>query len=110
MEDSNKCARRPVAVAAIISLWLAVAISGIAGAAGVPIEQYGSLPRLDEIQLSPNGKRLALVRTEGNERVIAILSLTDGKVVAGTRAGQEKLRGIEWADDDRLMIFRSTTA
>lgn len=108
MEDHNKSVRRSIAVAAVI--WLIGTISAVANAAGVPIELYGSLPRLDEIQLSPDGKRLALVRTEGNERVIAILSLTDGKVVAGTRVGQEKLRGIEWADDDRLMIFRSTTA
>jgi hypothetical protein len=78
-------------------------------ASATPIEAYGSLPKYDEVSLSPGGGRIALVQTEGSQRVIAIISLADGKPIGGARVGEEKLRGIEWADDDHLLIFRSVT-
>src|SRR5262245_32641317 len=77
--------------------------------ASPPLEAYGSLPTYDELQLSPSGQRLALVKTEGVQRAVAIVSLPDGKPLAGARLGEEKLRGIEWADEDHLLIYRSIT-
>jgi hypothetical protein len=79
-------------------------------ASATPVEAYGSLPKYDEVSLSPSGARIALVQTEGSQRVIAIVSLTDGKPIGGARVGEEKLRGIQWADEDHLLIFRSVTS
>src|SRR5262249_42057220 len=73
------------------------------------LEAYGSLPTYDELELSPSGQRLALVKTEGTQRAVAIVSLPDGKPIAGARLGDEKLRGIAWADEDHLLIYRSIT-
>lgn len=77
--------------------------------AAVPLEVYGRLPRLEHIALSPDGTRVAFVRTDGEERVLAIMALATGQVVARLRAGEEKLRGIEWADDTHVVIETSVT-
>jgi esterase/lipase len=77
--------------------------------AAVPLEVYGRLPRLEHIALSPDGTRVAFVRTDGDERVLAITALATGQVLARLRAGDEKLRAIEWADDAHVMIETSVT-
>jgi dipeptidyl aminopeptidase/acylaminoacyl peptidase len=75
--------------------------------AALPLEVYGHLPRLEHIALSPDGTRVAFVRTDGDERVLAIMVLATGQVVARLRTGDAKLRGIEWADDTHVMIETS---
>ncbi len=72
-----------------------------------PLEVYGRLPRLEHISLSPNGLRVAFVRTEGDERTVAIVTLATGQRVATLRAGDQKLRGLEWADDIHVLIETS---
>lgn len=79
-------------------------------AAAVPLEVYGRLPSLENVALSPNGERLAMIRTVRNQRVLAIVSLTDRKLLGKSLAlGELKLRSLGWADDDNLMIVTSTT-
>jgi cephalosporin-C deacetylase-like acetyl esterase len=75
----------------------------------VPLEAYGRLPRLEHIALSPDGARVAFVRTDGEERVLAVTDLATGRLLAKVRAGDEKLRGIEWADDAHVVIETSVT-
>ena len=77
--------------------------------AAVRLEVYGRLPRLEHIALSPDGTRVAFVRTDGDERVLAIMALATGQLVARLGVGDEKLRGIEWADDTHVMIATSVT-
>lgn len=74
-----------------------------------PLEVYGRLPRFEHISLSPDGSRVAFVRTEGDERVLNITDLATGRLLATVRAGNEKLRGIEWADDAHVVIETSVT-
>jgi len=75
----------------------------------VPLEAYGSLPNLEDVAISPDGSRVAFVRTDQDTRVIRIASLADGKVVSELRFGTQKLREVSWADNDRVLIETSTT-
>ena len=78
--------------------------------AAVPLEIYGRLPRYENVVLSPDGTRVAFIRTDENARTVVVQQLASGKTLGQLRAGDQKLRGIRWADDDRLMIFTSVTA
>ena len=73
------------------------------------LEVYGRLPRLEHIALSPDGARVAFVRTNGDERILVITDLASGRLLGQVRAGDEKLRGIEWADDSHVVIETSVT-
>jgi len=79
-------------------------------APAAPLETYGRLPHLEDIALSPDGKRVAFVRTEGEARVMAVVALDKGELLGKVRAGDEKLRAIEWADDDHVIIRTSVTS
>ena len=55
------------------------------------------------------GRRIAYVRTEGNTRVVFVATVADQKLVRYARFGEEKLRNIEWADNDNVLITTSLT-
>ena len=81
-----------------------------AAAQAVPLQVYGQLPHLEDMALSPDGTRIAFVKTEGNARIISVVSLAKNTMLGGLRVGEEKLRSIEWADDQHLMVITSATA
>ena len=75
-----------------------------------PLEVFGRLPSIEAACLSPDGSRMALVRTSQDDRLLAVVSLQDNAMLGGMRLGNTKLRGIEWADDSHVMVFTSETS
>ncbi len=94
------------------ALWAVILFPAILSASGpapaAPLETYGRLPSLEDLALSPSGKRIAFVRTQENRRVIAIADLPN-VMLARMGVGEVKLRHLQWADDDHLMITTSST-
>ncbi len=84
-------------------------LGGAASARSAPLEVYGRLPRIEEVALSPDGSRIAFVKTEENNRVVTAFSVAAHTLLRGLRVGQQKLRYIEWADDNHLLIVTSVT-
>jgi dienelactone hydrolase len=72
-----------------------------------PLDIYSRLPALEDVALSPDGSRLAYVRTVGDERIVAIVSLPQRQPLGALKIGSERLRRIQWADDDHLLIGTS---
>ncbi len=94
------------------ALWAVILIPAIssvpAPARAAPLETYGRLPSLENVALAPNGKRIAFIRTRENQRLIAIADLPN-TLLARMSIGEVKLRHLQWADDDHLMITTSST-
>lgn len=76
-------------------------------AAAAPLEAYGRLPYIETAAISPDGSRLGLILTEGEVRKIAIEDLRTGKRQL-LNAGDTKVRDIQWAGPDHLLITMST--
>jgi len=92
--------------------FVAIALLGLlrAGPArSVPLEVYGHLPQIEDVALSPDGSQIAFVTTAGDDRVIVVGPLADPKSVFRLRVGDQKLRGIGWADNTHLMMRMSAT-
>jgi dipeptidyl aminopeptidase/acylaminoacyl peptidase len=98
--------------AAIVAAGLLLACAAGLGrtAEAVPLDVYGRLPHLEDLALSPDGTRIAFVRTDGDTRTVAVVGADKGESLLSLQAGDQKLRGLRWADNDRLMIFTSVTA
>jgi esterase/lipase len=96
---------RPAAL--VIYLLGALALAPCAPAA--PLEVYGRLPRIEDVALSPDGSRIAFVKTEENTRLAVVMSVADRTMMRGVRVADAKLRGLEWADNDHLLILSSLT-
>ncbi|MFL6600319.1 MAG: alpha/beta hydrolase family protein [Steroidobacteraceae bacterium] len=108
------CNRSPrAAVLSVGALWAVILIAAmlvcIKPARSASLETYGRLPSLEDIALSPDGSKLAFVHTRENDRVLAVLQLSPHKLLGGAKIGQVKLRELQWADNDHLLITTSTT-
>jgi dipeptidyl aminopeptidase/acylaminoacyl peptidase len=89
----------------------AVLACGVAAARADPpqLEVYGKLPMIQQVSLSPDGARLAAAVTNGESRTIVVTDLATGKVVGGLNAGERKIRSIQWAGPNHLIVTQSTT-
>jgi dipeptidyl aminopeptidase/acylaminoacyl peptidase len=82
----------------------------VATAQAAPLEVYGQLPSVEKLALSPDGTRVAFIRAVEDERLIGVGTLGDPKPLGLLHIGEAKVRSVEWADDNHLMIVTSVTA
>jgi dipeptidyl aminopeptidase/acylaminoacyl peptidase len=105
----------PTALSGALMACMAVAASLIAGRPAaatdvVPLEAFGRLPSLEDVAISPDGTKIAFVRTKGEIRNLVITPLINSQILGGVRVGESKLRAVEWIDDDNLLATASTTS
>jgi dipeptidyl aminopeptidase/acylaminoacyl peptidase len=80
-----------------------------AAAAPPALDIYGSLPQTEAVELSDDGSMLALIKTDGNQRILSI-ETADEHPVARLLVGDAKLTGIEWAGSDYVVVYLHSTA
>ncbi|MEY2883188.1 MAG: hypothetical protein RL490_912 [Pseudomonadota bacterium] len=92
-------------LAAILAVVLGPPLS-----AAPPIDAYGQLPSLGDIALSPDGTRYAAIfgGTKGSE--IQVHEIVSGKLLLASPAQDYKLRSLQWADNDRIVLTVSQTS
>lgn len=74
----------------------------------LPIEEYGKLPDVEDVAISPSGDRIAVLMTIGGKRLIA--GIEDKDTVIGRFAVDDlKIRYLKWVGEDRLMMVFSQT-
>jgi len=76
--------------------------------AAPPLASYGRLPALDLVRLSPSGNRIAFVAVTGENRKLFVRKV-DGEAMLVNDVGTSKVRDIEWAGEDFLLISGSAT-
>src|SRR5271170_5542808 len=69
-----------------------------------PLAVYGSLPKTEDLALSPNGKLLALVNTIGDKRML-VVSEVDGAPLLTVDVGDVKVSALQWAGDDHVVVY-----
>ena len=71
---------RRAALLAVAALWAVMPIPAMLGfiqaVQAAPLETYGRLPTLENVALSPDGSRLAFVRTDESTRVLVLADLS----------------------------------
>jgi dipeptidyl aminopeptidase/acylaminoacyl peptidase len=91
---------------------LALAFVAIAWAGGLraapPLETYGKLPAIDMVRLSPSGERIAFIAVDGETRKLFVRKI-DGDAILVNTVGTSKIRDIEWAGDDFVLVVASFT-
>jgi len=77
--------------------------------AAVPLAAYGRLPSIEGVEVSPDGKLMAVIATDGEKRVLAIRK-ADGTRVSSVYVGAAKLRDVRWAGPEHLLLIVSQAA
>ena len=91
------------------ALALIGALSSSAPGVAAPLSAYGKLPFIESTALSPDGRMLAFAVTDGEKRKILVEDIDGQKVTAGLNAGEHKIRDIQWAGSNHLIITETVT-
>ena len=91
-------------VAAVLVGW------GSAVADTAPLAAFGRLPSLEDVVISPDGSKIAFVKTNGETRNLVVAPLHAHEILGGARVGDAKLRDVEWVDDDNILVTISSTS
>lgn len=86
---------------------LSLAVAGACPVAAAPLETYGKLLFVEEVALSPDGGKLAYATTNGEQRRVLIQDTASQKIIESISAGDHKLRDIEWAGTNHLILTES---
>ena len=77
----------------------------------IPLAAFGNLPSLENVVISPDGTKIAFVKTDGDNRSLVVAPLgSKREILGGVRVGNNKLRDVDWVDDDNLIITISSTS
>ncbi|GAA0577220.1 alpha/beta hydrolase family protein [Rhizomicrobium electricum] len=94
--------------------WLAAAAAALvlwaAAAQGAPLEAYGKLPTLSNVIISPDGATLAYVKELDTKRVMVAQSIANRQVLGIINITDSKVRNLQWADNQTLILTTSVTA
>lgn len=113
MERSNHFSRRFVLGALAGTGALGFAAPSLAQAKKMtaplpPLTAFGKLPKIEKVALSPDAKRIAMVMDRNGERAVIDYELASGKAAAGI-LGNDKLRELMWADNNRILVVSTQT-
>jgi dipeptidyl aminopeptidase/acylaminoacyl peptidase len=86
----------------------AVFLLGMRAQAAPPVEAYGKLPAIEDVSLSPSGDRYAFIATTGDKRRL-ITATTDGKPLQIADVGDLKVRSLEWAGENHVLVTTTAT-
>ncbi|WP_165191210.1 alpha/beta hydrolase family protein [Caulobacter soli] len=85
--------------------------AGAAWAQVPPLSVYGRLPNVEQIEISPDGTKLAIAVTDGESRMLLIREAAEGgKLLSAMNFATTKLRGVQWAGMDHVLVTTSSTA
>ncbi|WP_293682334.1 hypothetical protein [uncultured Phenylobacterium sp.] len=88
---------------------LVLAVGLAAPAAAAPLEAYGGLPSIESIEISPDGSKLAIAMSTGEQRMLGIKPLPAGPMQTYA-VGAAKVRRLDWFGSDRVIVTTSTTS
>ncbi|MBW8882709.1 MAG: hypothetical protein JF615_15200, partial [Asticcacaulis sp.] len=98
--------RRQILAAAISAL--TVPVTARAQAAPPPLSVYGQLPAISKVAISPDGKRVALVRHKGATMWLEDRDLATGEGVSAEISGN-LVPYLTWASNSRIFVVTSQT-
>ncbi|HZL00077.1 MAG TPA: S9 family peptidase [Caulobacteraceae bacterium] len=81
---------------------------GFQARAAPPVADFGQLPAVENVELSPSGDRIAYIAVEGAERKL-VVKQAGGPQLFAIGTGVTKPRAIDWLNNDTLVIETSNT-
>jgi dienelactone hydrolase len=96
-------------IARLSALMFAVLVLAGANAAAVDLEDYARLPRIQDVELSPNGEMIAYILNEPDQQHV-VVQRADGLPLRRVSFEISKIRDVDWAGDEYVLIVRSVAS
>lgn len=92
-----------------IAMFCVVMQAGLLRAATPPpLSTYGKLPGIERVAISPSGDRVAMIGVVEDTRSLLVLNMDKGAPISYPM-GDTKVRGLFWAGEDRVLLYKSDT-
>jgi dipeptidyl aminopeptidase/acylaminoacyl peptidase len=72
------------------------------------LEIFARTPLIDDITLSPDGKRVAFITQKGDQKVLGFFDIADKKIHS-VALGAKKIRSLFWAGNTHVVLVDSQT-
>jgi len=87
-------------------LLLVMLLPSVAVAREVPIEDFFKDAEFATVQLSPDGKHVAVTTPADDRTILAVLRVSDRKIMGKWDYGKDRhFRRVEWANNERLLFW-----
>lgn len=73
-----------------------------------PLSVYGSLPGVERVAMSASGDRVAMIGRVEDQRTLVVLD-QEKKPLLAVALGDAKVRGLYWAGDETVLLYKSDT-
>ena len=93
-----------VAAGAVLALSLSGASVVARDGAPPPVEAYGALSAIENIELSPDGQNVAFTAAVGPKRAFFVRALAGGATLGATDLAGQRVVDISWADNTHVLI------
>jgi fermentation-respiration switch protein FrsA (DUF1100 family) len=94
--------------ARVAALALAMLVPA-APSVAVELEAYAELPRIQDVEISPNGEMIAYILNAPDQQEVVVQHV-DGRPLQRVSFEISKIRDIDWAGDQYMLISRTTTS
>jgi hypothetical protein len=91
-----------------LAIFLSLLAARFAVAAPPPVEIYGQLPGFEMAAISGSGERIAVVGVAADARRLMVVD-RNNQLLLAVPLGDNKLRDVYWAGEDRLLLETSHT-
>lgn len=92
-----------------VTIWALMVVFNLASASSGAIQNYGNLPKVRSLAISPNGEQTALIQQEDGRDVFLILPTGSGKATAATELGDIQAENIYFISDKKVILTVSDT-
>jgi len=85
------------------------ALVGFGAVGAAPVEAYGRLPAMSDVEISADGATVVYILNEKGTATVVVQGL-DGAVLQSASLGERKVRSVAWVDASHVIIEVSSTA
>ena len=90
-------------LAVVVSLFFSVSLF----ADNFSVEDYGLLPNIKSVSISPDGQHYAFIKQTEEGNLFAIVNIADNKMIGGANAGELKARSVYFATNNHVILSTS---
>jgi dipeptidyl aminopeptidase/acylaminoacyl peptidase len=84
----------------------AVAVLAAGAAVAAPLEVYGRRPAMEGVRISPDGGRIAFVRTVNGKQSVQVDRLSPRAPITDLAVPDALVRALIWADPNHLLVLK----
>jgi dipeptidyl aminopeptidase/acylaminoacyl peptidase len=88
---------------------LGLALLAVPALAAPDLDAFGSLPTIEQASISPDGGKIAFIKTTQDFRALAVIDLHEEHLIAAAQVGDTKIRSVEWADEGHVLLTTASS-